>query len=162
MELRIADADGAGRPSSSSEPIMSPAWSPDGRQIAHVSFENAQPSIWVQELLTGKREKLTRSKGHQRCTGVVTGRPLSRSRCPGRAIPTSSSWISRGAARSPDKAWRHRHRAAWAPDGKSLVFTSDRGGSPDLQRFLVSGGEASRCLRGPTTHVHRLRRMDVC
>ncbi|MCB1803150.1 MAG: PD40 domain-containing protein, partial [Gammaproteobacteria bacterium] len=65
VELRIADADGYAPQTivSSEEPIMSPAWSPDGRKIAYVSFENAQPAIWVQEVFTGQREKLTSFKG---------------------------------------------------------------------------------------------------
>ena len=33
---------------------------------------------------------------------------------------------------------------AWAPDGNSIVFTSDRGGSPQLYRVPAGGGQARR------------------
>ncbi|HPE81563.1 MAG TPA: Tol-Pal system beta propeller repeat protein TolB [Gammaproteobacteria bacterium] len=147
VELRIADADGYGPQTivSSSEPIMSPAWSPDGRQIAYVSFENAQPSIWVQELLTGKREKLTSFKG-------INGAPAWSP--DGRFLALTLSkdgnpdiFVMDIARRSLRALTRHAAidtEPAWAPDGKSLVFTSDRGGSPQIYKVSVSGGEASR------------------
>ena len=147
VELRIADADGYGPQTivSSSEPIMSPAWSPDGRQIAYVSFENAQPSIWVQELLTGKREKLTSFKG-------INGAPAWSP--DGRFLALTLSkdgnpdiFVMDIARRSLRALTRHGAidtEPAWAPDGKSLVFTSDRGGSPQIYKVSVSGGEASR------------------
>ena len=147
VELRIADADGYGPQTivSSTEPIMSPAWSPDGRQIAYVSFENAQPSIWVQELLTGKREKLTSFKG-------INGAPAWSP--DGRFLALTLSkdgnpdiFVMDIARRSLRALTRHGAidtEPAWAPDGKSLVFTSDRGGSPQIYKVSVSGGEASR------------------
>jgi TolB protein len=33
---------------------------------------------------------------------------------------------------------------AWSPDGKSIVFTSDRGGSPQLYRISAWGGQPKR------------------
>src|SRR5690606_36014325 len=65
--LMLADADGA-RPrllkeSRPNEPILSPAWSPDGRRLAYVSFETTRPAIYVQEVATGARQQITDFEG---------------------------------------------------------------------------------------------------
>ncbi|MCB1724213.1 MAG: Tol-Pal system beta propeller repeat protein TolB [Gammaproteobacteria bacterium] len=147
VELRIADADGYAPQTivSSDEPIMSPAWSPDGRQLAYVSFENAQPSIWVQEVLTGKREKLTSFKG-------INGAPAWSP--DGRYLALTLSkdgnpdiYVMDIARRSLRKLTRHGAidtEPAWSPDGRTLVFTSDRGGKPQIYRVSVGGGEPER------------------
>ena len=48
----VADADGNNPQAmlTSNEPIMSPAWSPDGSRLAYVSFEQKKPIIYVQRL----------------------------------------------------------------------------------------------------------------
>src|SRR5205807_1164275 len=63
--LDVADQDGYNpRPLlSSNEPIMSPAWSPNGREIAYVSFEGDETAIYVQNILTGGRRLVSRSTG---------------------------------------------------------------------------------------------------
>jgi TolB protein len=147
VELRIADADGYNPQTivSSDEPLMSPAWSPDGTKLAYVSFENAQPSIWVQEVFTGRREKMTSFKG-------INGAPAWSP--DGRYLAMTLSkdgnpdiFVMDIARRSLRPLTRHRSidtEPAWAPDGKSLVFTSDRGGSPQIYRVSVNGGDATR------------------
>ncbi|MCG6966712.1 MAG: Tol-Pal system beta propeller repeat protein TolB [Chromatiaceae bacterium] len=153
VELRIADADGYGPQTilSSQDPIMSPAWSPDGRRIAYVSFEKAQPSIWVQEVFTGQREKIASFKG-------INGAPAWSP--DGRFLALTLSkdgnpdiFVMDMARRSLRPLTRHPAidtEPAWAPDGKSLVFTSDRGGAPQIYRVSANGGEASRVtFEGP-------------
>ena len=147
MELRIADADGYSPQTivSSKDPIMSPAWSPDGRKLAYVSFENAQPSIWVQEVFTGKREKMTSFKGINGAPawspdGRFLALTLSKDGNPDIFIMD----VARRSLRPLTRHWAIDTEPAWAPDGKSLVFTSDRGGSPQIYKVSVNGGEATR------------------
>lgn len=147
VELRIADADGYDPQTivSSEEPIMSPAWAPDGRRLAYVSFENAQPSIWVQEVFTGQREKLTSFKGINGAPawspdGRFLALTLSKDGNPDIFIMD----IARRSLRAVTRHWAIDTEPAWSPDGKSLVFTSDRGGSPQIYRVPVSGGEPTR------------------
>ncbi len=147
VELRIADADGYSPQTivSSEEPIMSPAWSPDGRKIAYVSFENAQPSIWVQEVFTGKRQKMTAFKGINGAPawspdGRYLALTLSKDGNPDIFVMD----VARRSLRPLTRHWSIDTEPAWSPDGKSLVFTSDRGGAPQIYRVPVSGGEAQR------------------
>jgi len=147
VELRIADADGYGPQTivSSQEPIMSPAWSPDGSKIAYVSFEKAQPSIWVQEILTGKREKLTSFKGINGAPawspdGRFLALTLSKDGNPDIFVMD----IARRSLRPVTRHWSIDTEPSWSPDGKWLVFTSDRGGQPQIYKVSVNGGEATR------------------
>ena len=63
--LWIADSDGEGARSalSSPEPIISPSWSPNGTQLAYVSFESRKPVVYVHELATGQRRVVANFKG---------------------------------------------------------------------------------------------------
>lgn len=147
IELRIADADGYNPQSivSSDEPIMSPAWSPDGRRLAYVSFENRRPSIWVQEVFTGKRRKMTSFKGINGAPawspdGRYLAMTLSKDGNPDIFVMD----VARRSLRALTRHWAIDTEPAWSPDGKSLVFTSDRGGSPQIYRVSVGGGEPSR------------------
>jgi TolB protein len=147
VELRVADADGYNPQTivSSEDPIMSPAWAPDGRRIAYVSFENAQPSIWVQEVFTGQRERLTSFKGINGAPawspdGRFLALTLSKDGNPDIFVMD----IARRSLRPLTRHWAIDTEPAWAPDGKSLVFTSDRGGSPQIYRVPIAGGEPRR------------------
>ncbi len=74
--LMVADSDGFNPQTvvRSREPLMSPAWSPDGRKLAYVSFERGNSSIYIQEIATGSRESGVGVQGHQRRAGVLAGR----------------------------------------------------------------------------------------
>ncbi len=147
LRLRVADADGYNPQTivSSKDPLMSPAWSPDGSKIAYVSFEKARPSIWVQGVFSGKREKLTSFKG-------INGAPAwSRD---GRYLALTLSKdgnpdifvmdLLRRKLRPLTRHWAIDTEPAWSPDGKHIVFTSDRGGTPQIYRVPVSGGTPER------------------
>lgn len=63
--LEVSDVDGFDPKSLmvSQEPIMSPAWSPDGSKIAYVSFEKNRAGIFIQEIASGKRRLVTEYPG---------------------------------------------------------------------------------------------------
>ena len=146
-ELRIADADGYGAQTivSSDEPLMSPAWSPDGRKIAYVSFEKGKPSIWIQEIFTGKREKITSYKGINGAPAFSPdGRYLAMTLSKDGSPDIYVMDLLRRKLRQVTRHWSIDTEPSWSPDGRSLLFTSDRGGSPQIYRVSVAGGTAER------------------
>ena len=147
VSLRIADADGHSPQTivSSKEPLMSPAWSPDGRRIAYVSFEKRKPAIYIQEVFTGRRQKVASYPGINSAPAwSPDGRQL--------AMTLSKDgnpdiFVMDLASRKIRPLTRHYAidtEPAWSPDGKSIVFTSDRGGRPQIYRVPASGGRAQR------------------
>jgi len=147
VQLKVADADGFGPHTivSSSEPIMSPAWSPKGRKIAYVSFEKSKPSIWVQEVFTGKREKITSFKG---INGAPAWSPDGNSLAMTLSKDGNSEIYIMDLIRKKLKRitnhWGIDTEPSWSPDGRKLVFTSNRGGAPQIYEVSTLGGKAKR------------------
>jgi len=146
-ELKIADADGAGEETAlvSLEPIISPAWSPDGRRLAYVSFENKKPVIYVHSLADGKRQVAANFKGSNSAPAWSpdgTRLAVALSRDGGTQLylihPDGSGLRRLTQSNAVDT------EPAFSPDGQTLYFTSDRGGSPQIYRMPVAGGEPQR------------------
>jgi TolB protein len=145
--LHVADVDGynAHLVVRSREPIMSPAWSPDGRKLAYVSFEQHRPMIFVQDIFTAERERVAGFRGINGAPawspdGTRLAMSLSKD-------GNSEIYIMHVASR---KLRRLTHNRAidtepdWSPDGHSLIFTSDRGGQPQIYSISVQGGPVKR------------------
>lgn len=145
--LRVADSDGHNPQTivASAEPILSPAWSPDGNRIAYVSFENKQPAVYIQELTSGRRDRI----------GPFPGINSAPSWAPdGRQLALTLSKDGNPEIYAVDLNSRQLRRLtdnpaidtepSWSPDGSQIVFTSDRGGAPQIYRMSASGGEARR------------------
>ncbi len=146
--LEIADADGYNPRTmlTSNQPIMSPAWSHDGKKVAYVSFENTTPQIFVQEVASGARHAISNFPG-------VNGAPawsvddsqlaLVLSKDGGNPqIYTMSSSGGSPQQMTHDNAINTEPN--FSPDGKSLIFTSDRGGGPQIYQMSVNGGDIQR------------------
>lgn len=145
--LWVTDADGEGGQSAlaSPEPIISPAWSPDGRELAYVSFESRKAVVYVQEVASGKRRVVASFRGSNSAPAFSPdGRQL--------ALTLSRDGGSQlyMMDRSGDNVRRLTSSSAidteatWSPDGKQLYFVSDRGGSPQIYRMPAGGGNAER------------------
>ena len=145
--LMVADADGWNPRTvvNSTEPLMSPSWSPDGRRLAYVSFEGGNSAVWIQDIASGSREKLTSFRG-------INGAP-SFSPDGGRLALTLSKggnpdvYVMDLGSKQLTQVTNHfgiDTEPSWSPDGSSLYFTSDRGGRPQVYQVAASGGSATR------------------
>ena len=145
--LWIADADGENAQSAlaSPEPIISPAWSPMGGQLAYVSFESRKPVVYVHEIATGKRRLLANFRGSNSAPAwAPDGRTL--------AVTLSRDGGSQlylidaqgGEPRRLSQSSSIDTEPVFSPDGSTIYFVSDRGGSPQIYRMASTGGSVQR------------------
>jgi len=146
--LVIADADGENERviMESPDPIMSPAWSPDSRRIAYVSFENNISSVFIQTLRTGNRVRVSSRAG-------INGSPAFSP--DGRKLVLTLGGVDGNLdIHILDIASRDLQRlttnsaidteGSWSPDGRQIYFTSDRSGGPQVYRMNADGGNPER------------------
>jgi TolB protein len=145
--LLVADSDGYNPQTilTSNQPLMSPSWSPDGRQIAYVSFEKKLAEIYIQQVASGSRRKLASFKGINGApawspNGRQLALTLSRDGNPEIYVMEATT----GALRRLTSGAAIDTEPVWTPDGRSIIFTSDRGGSAQLYRVPSGGGKAER------------------
>jgi TolB protein len=146
-KLNVADADGYNEQSiySSSEPLMSPAWSADGKKIAYVSFENKRPEIYIQTLVTGKRIKVPSFKGANNSPAFSPdGTELALVLSKDGSFDIYIFNINNRSFRKVTKSYGIDTEPSWSPDGRNIVYTSDRGGKPQLYMVPSTGGQSER------------------
>ena len=146
--LVVADQDGFNKHTimESTDPIMSPAWSPDSRQLAYVSFENNRSSIWVQTLRTGNRFRVSSEPG---INGAPSFSPDGRKLVItlGGVDGNPDIYVLDINSRRKTRLTTHRAidtEGSWSPDGQTIYFTSDRSGGPQIYRVPAAGGTPER------------------
>jgi TolB protein len=145
--LWVADADGENAQSAltSPEPIISPAWSPSGGQLAYVSFESRKPVVYVHDVASGKRRLIANFKGSNSAPAwSPDGRQLAvtLSRDGGSQLYTIDA--NGGEARRLIQSNGIDTEPVYSADGKYIYFVSDRGGAPQIYRVGTSGGNPER------------------
>lgn len=145
--LEISDADGYNAQPilRSSEPIMSPSWSPEGKRIAYVSFEGKRPKIYISDVVTGKRELVTSFPGINGAPAwSPDGRQLVVALSKGANPNIFSIDIGTKSTRQLTNDLAINTEPKWSPDGSSIIFTSDRGGSPQIYKINLNSGQVER------------------
>jgi len=146
-QLLVTDADGEGAQVAlrSLDPIISPAWSPDGKSLAYVSFESQKAVVWVQDTGTGQRRVLADFRGSNSAPAwAPDGRSL--------ALALSRDGITQiysipAAGGTPQRLTSSRAidtEPVYTADGKLIYFVSDRGGGPQVYRMPAAGGAPER------------------
>lgn len=147
FSLEVADADGHNSHPilRSTNPIMSPSWSPDGKHLAYVTFENGRSEIAVQRLDGLKREIIASYKG-------INGAPAWSPDGKKMALTLSKDGsadvylmdMKTRNLRRLTRNWAIETEAVWAPNGHSLFFNSDRRGQPQVFQVFLDTGEIRR------------------
>lgn len=145
--LMVADSDGYNPQTivRSAEPLLSPSWSPDGNQLAYVSFERGNSAIYIQNISTGARELIASFRGINSAPafspdGRRLALTLSRSGNP-------EIYVMDLGSKQLTQLTNHfaiDTEPTWSADGNTIYFTSDRGGRPQIYQVPSSGGSASR------------------
>jgi len=145
--LRVADADGVNDQVAlnSGQPIISPAWSPNGKELAYVSFEKQKAVVFVHTVATGERRAIADFRGSNSAPawsndGQTLAVTLSRD-------GGSQLFFIGKNGENPRRITTSQAidtEAEFSADGRWLYFTSDRGGSPQIYRMAAGGGNAER------------------
>ncbi len=145
--LRVADADGENGQVAlnSTQPIISPAWSPNGKEIAYVSFERQKAVVFVHNIATGDRRSIADFRGSNSAPawapdGQTLAVTLSRD-------GGSQLYLIGKGGENPRRVTSSQAidtEAQFSADGRWLYFTSDRGGSPQIYRMAMPGGRTER------------------
>ena len=154
--LWVADADGENAQSAlaSPEPIISPAWSASGTQLAYVSFESRKPVVYVHEVASGRRRLLANFRGSNSAPAwAPDGRTLAvtLSREGG-----SQLFLIDAAGGEPRRLLESGSidtEPVFSADGRSLYFVSDRGGAPQIYRVAAVGGSPQRVTFNGTYNI---------
>ncbi|MGE3920007.1 MAG: Tol-Pal system beta propeller repeat protein TolB [Gammaproteobacteria bacterium] len=146
-KLMVADADGYDPRAIliSTEPIMSPSWSPDSKQIAYVSFENRRAGVYISNIASGQRQLVSNLPG-------INGAPAFSP--DGQKLAMALSNTGQLKIYVMDLATHDLKKITdgssidteprWSPDGSAIIFTSNRGGGPQIYRLTLGDGHIQR------------------
>jgi Tol biopolymer transport system component len=166
-EIYLMEADG-GRPRNLTQATgfdYSPTWSPDGRRIAFVSERDGNAELYVMDATGGGLTRLSSNDRHDSLSAAAWSPDGSRlvfqANIAGsievcvldldtRAVRQLTTGNAPAWNAPLDPMGQHlvNVTAVWSPDGRQILFVSNRDGASDLFLMTADGQEA-RNLTGP-------------
>jgi TolB protein len=146
-ELIVADSDGANAQPVllSREPIISPTWSPDGKQLAYVSFEKKKPVVYVHTVASGQRHVVANFRGNNSAPAFTAdGKRLAVALSRDGYTQLFTMSVLGGEVARLTRSMAIDTEPVFSADGQYVYFTSDRGGAPQIYRQNATGGLAER------------------
>lgn len=132
-ELRVSDYDGYNQftVKRSQQPLMSPAWSPDGSKLAYVTFESGRSALVIQTLANGAVRQIASFPRHNGAPAFSPdGSKLAFALSKTGSLNLYVMDLASGQVRQVTNGRSNNTEPSWFPDSQTLAFTSDQAGRP--------------------------------
>lgn len=146
-ELRVSDYDGFNQfiVHRSPEPLMSPAWSPDGNKLAYVTFESGRSALVMQNLSDGTVRQVASFPRHNGAPAFSPdGTKLAFALSKDGSLNLYVMDLASGRMSQVTSGRSNDTEPTWYPDSQTLAFTSDQGGKPQIYKVNINGGTPQR------------------
>ena len=148
--LRVADYDGKNAHTvlTSTDPLISPAWSPDGNELLYVSFERRKPVVYRQSLLTGERKIVANFPGSNSAPAMSPDRQNIAVALTENKSHHQIFIIGAAGKQQMRESGGVDTEPVWSPDGRRIAFVSDQTGAPQIYEQILDTGEVRRVSFG--------------